>query len=936
MRIPEKSDKTDTDAAGSQWAGGLDGSTLTLLANFVGAEAAHARILAATDPLGPDSFDAMDKDVVAPGRSGDASDATWAPKGDNLDNEAAQQHAHDAASALLADLPDWDTNDGQLRVLTGDGWHYVLASDSSLTFEGDQFVSDHAAASGNTNSTVGALVPLPGAAGDNPLAPADDGISAFVQVDTPASAVNPSAAVAISVPVFNFVEASGHDPAGRGEEILSGAGDSAAHVVRPASQPEATSISAADLAGAALDSAPAAITHASIGSGGATAAQLQQALDESGLSVNGSGIKVGVLSDSFNNLGGAAADEASGALPPSADVQILKDFASGGSDEGRAMMQIIHDIAPGANLAFYTAFDSEQDFANGILALAAAGSKVIVDDVSYFDEPFFQNGIVAQAIKTVEAEGVTYVTAAGNNAGNAYQAAWTPISGTFDGVHLTDAESFGGSLVQTITVGANSSYRVPLLLEWNQAYGAATSDLEILVFNNGRLVGTATNRSDGEPNNPWVGIELTGGATYQIAIENLSGSAPGLIKEITEGDGLPVAIAGANTGTVYGHAMTPGAITAGAVSAAATPAFGVNPALSESFSSSGAGTELLFTDNGTPLSSPDSLNPVVVSGVDDIHTTVSDLSDFYGTSAAAASLAGVAALILSANPTLTPAQVAQIMADTAMPIANSAVSGAGLVRVDAAVAAAKPSVTAVADHAHDLLGGTVAVSPANAAIHGVLANDFDSDRNYTLSVTAVDGSAAGVGRAVNGAFGQLTLNSDGSYTYINTNSGAVKGVAEDSFQYTASDGHGGSASSMLTVLITSPNQTYITGAAGSTIAGTAGVTVLDGTAGDMNVYAGSHGHQWLVGGPADTLFGNTANDTFMFEPHFGIETINRFNANHDVIDLPQSLVANFATLKAHMENSGGNTVIVLDAADEITVTHVAPHALHAHNFHFVL
>jgi hypothetical protein len=72
------------------------------------------------------------------------------------------------------------------------------------------------------------------------------------------------------------------------------------------------------------------------------------------LSVNGSGIKVGVLSDSFNDLGGAAADEADGALPSS--VQVLKDLpGTSGTDEGRAMMQIIHDIAPGASLAFYTA-----------------------------------------------------------------------------------------------------------------------------------------------------------------------------------------------------------------------------------------------------------------------------------------------------------------------------------------------------------------------------------------------------------------------------------------------------------------------------------------------------------------------------------------------------------------------------------------------------
>ena len=107
--------------------------------------------------------------------------------------------------------------------------------------------------------------------------------------------------------------------------------------------------------------------------------------------------------------------------------------------------------------------------------------------MSYFDEPFFQNGVVAQAIQTVEAEGVTYVTAAGNEASNGYQAAWTPISGTFDGHALTDAESFGGSLVQTVTINTEGTGdNVPLVLEWNQAYGAATSDLEILVFHNGQ------------------------------------------------------------------------------------------------------------------------------------------------------------------------------------------------------------------------------------------------------------------------------------------------------------------------------------------------------------------------------------------------------------------------------------------------------------------
>ena len=166
-------------------------------------------------------------------------------------------------------------------------------------------------------------------------------------------------------------------------------------------------------------------------------------------------------------------------------------------------------------------------------------------------------------------------------------------------------------------------------------------------FSNGSLVGTATNRTYGEPSNPWVDVDFTGVGTYQIAIENLSGPNPGLIKEIAEGDGLPVTISGANVGTVFGHAMTPGAITAGAVSAAYTPAFGVNPALSESFSSSGAGTELLFANNGTALSSPmcSARWPSPASTISR-RRVPGGLSDFYGTSAASASLAGVAALIL--------------------------------------------------------------------------------------------------------------------------------------------------------------------------------------------------------------------------------------------------------------------------------------------------
>jgi len=99
-----------------------------------------------------------------------------------------------------------------------------------------------------------------------------------------------------------------------------------------------------------------------------------------GYGLTGNGIKIGVLSDSYNNKGGAALDVSQGDLPV---VQILEDYPRGRTDEGRAMLQIVHDVAPGASLAFKTAFYTAGHFAQGIKDLFQAGCKVIVDDPSH-------------------------------------------------------------------------------------------------------------------------------------------------------------------------------------------------------------------------------------------------------------------------------------------------------------------------------------------------------------------------------------------------------------------------------------------------------------------------------------------------------------------------------------------------------------------------
>ena len=86
------------------------------------------------------------------------------------------------------------------------------------------------------------------------------------------------------------------------------------------------------------------------------------------------------------------------------------------------MMQLIHDVAPGSSQAFHTAFGGEAVFANGIVRLRTeANSHVIVDDVSYFAEPFFQDGIIAQAVDAVVADGAAYYSSAGNAARDSYE-----------------------------------------------------------------------------------------------------------------------------------------------------------------------------------------------------------------------------------------------------------------------------------------------------------------------------------------------------------------------------------------------------------------------------------------------------------------------------------------------------------------------------------
>ncbi len=387
---------------------------------------------------------------------------------------------------------------------------------------------------------------------------------------------------------------------------------------------------------------------------GAVAAQSQFA-------VNGAGITVGVLSDSFNSTNGYATDVTNGQLPGNVDV--LAD--AGGTDEGRAMTQIVYAEAPGASLAFATGGLGSASFAQNIQALQSqANANVEVDDIGYFDQPFFQEGVIAQAADAVSAKGTAYFSAAGNDGSQAWQGAFNNSgqAGFFAGSTLDNFASSGSPVeFQQVTIPIGSF--VTFDFQWNQPFASAggkgsASQMDIFLLSGPSLSSTSsgpgesttTVGGDAEQLFGFFNDGSFGTSTFYVAIEHDSGPSPTVMKYIGATDGLPFLIDTfvTNSGTTFGQPVALGAAGVGAAAYTNTPAFGVTPPQLESFSSTGAGAELLFDTSGNALSTPLVRNQPLFTGVDGVNLDVAGtngfFSPFFGTSAAAPSVAGVAAL----------------------------------------------------------------------------------------------------------------------------------------------------------------------------------------------------------------------------------------------------------------------------------------------------
>jgi hypothetical protein len=411
-----------------------------------------------------------------------------------------------------------------------------------------------------------------------------------------------------------------------------------------------------------------------------------------GQPLSGSGVKVGILSDSYNSLPGdrAAIDVGNWDLPGAANhpfgqlpmVDVLKEYPTkygAGKDEGRAMLQIVHDVAPRAELAFRTGALTAPDMAKGMFELKDAGCDIICDDIAYITEPFYTPGVIAQAVNSISDQ-VSVFTSAGNYGDNAFRGVFNSVPDQLnilpknEGTLAGRLHAFsGGDTEQTLTVYPGT---YTIALQWDDPnFSILTGtqfDLDIYLkdFQGQPLFGF--NHDNVTEMVEVLSFSVTTKQTVKLIIAKECEACSdtelinfmyvvfrGELKDSDQNEYFP------GSSTIVGHAAAEGAMAVGAILYSNTPEFDFEVPASDppivpftvaTFSSVGqpGGAMPAFT-------APNGGNTTVDFGAPDIEPD--GKPNFYGTSAAAPHAAAVAALAMEAReyyyPTTQPTHLDQ-------------------------------------------------------------------------------------------------------------------------------------------------------------------------------------------------------------------------------------------------------------------------------------
>jgi len=357
--------------------------------------------------------------------------------------------------------------------------------------------------------------------------------------------------------------------------------------------------------------------------------------------LDGSGVVVGVISDGIDHVADAqrSGDLRSVTVPSGGCPR-------GTGDEGTALLEIVHDIAPGAQLLFAGPQDSFE-MIQAVQCLTAAGADVIVDDLGFFAEPYFQDGPVAAAVLGAVKAGVSYHSSAGNEAQQHLEQDFVATPGST----LHDFAAGAGDNTNTVVVPPGGT--LTCILEWNDPFGASANDYDLVLLDqNLRVVAVSDDPQTGAQD-PIEAISVvnTGNtnAVANVAIDRFGQSALRRLELFCLGASSLEHVTPA--GSIIGHPALSEVVSVAAIDVA-------DPGLDDVESFSSRGPARIDFPARVDRAKPDlaAFDGVSISNAGGF-PACPPFCAFFGTSAASPHTAGVAALLLQQNPSMTPLAV---------------------------------------------------------------------------------------------------------------------------------------------------------------------------------------------------------------------------------------------------------------------------------------